>query len=206
MTFLKVALWVVLAFNVVLGTLIAAAFVADQRRPRRVAGPPLPPLRPLTPVWAIWPGQKPRGWQEIPPEPSEVMYSPDPVVGFRSMRVDGNELVGHNQGRVAGKEWVIAQCPWATRAYFTAHHGPVPGWLCMCGFYAHKHQVDTYVDAIHMERAVVVVVHLAGRVIEHETGYRAERMRVVGYVAPVGVAGVPEWLPRVESRIPPFPE
>ena len=65
----------------------------------------------------------------------------------------------------------------------------VPGEGCFCGFYAMKELDAQLLDAVTMARAahrsgmeevfVLGRVELAGKVIEHELGYRAERARIV---------------------------
>jgi hypothetical protein len=91
--------------------------------------------------------------------------------------------------------------PWhgAARAWVTASCGlpgsphRVPDEGCSCGFYSLK-ELSAAIELaspIHhrwledpgVSRPVVVgEIHLAGKVIEHDTGYRAERARIRGFI------------------------
>jgi hypothetical protein len=63
----------------------------------------------------------------------------------------------------------------------------VPGWKCTCGFYATKNR-STLEDALFLlvhamdERRdsgwILGRVELAGKIIEHDDGYRAQRARI----------------------------
>lgn len=52
-----------------------------------------------------------------------------------------------------------------------------PGWDCRCGVYATKGSAWAFTEGTISGR-----VELTGLVIEHETGYRAERARIVELV------------------------
>jgi hypothetical protein len=82
----------------------------------------------------------------------------------------------------AGARWVTASCP----RFGSATH-EVPSEVCSCGFYSLKElgvavrhagifRLSTYGQA--PVRVVLGRILLSGKVIEHETGYRAERARV----------------------------
>ncbi|MDF0531502.1 hypothetical protein P0W64_18340 [Tsukamurella sp. 8F] len=66
----------------------------------------------------------------------------------------------------------------------------VPDFDCTCGLYAFN-SLQALEHAIPEARLeAVAIVALEGRVIAHDRGYRAERMRVVAvWVRPVGLAG-----------------
>ena len=57
-----------------------------------------------------------------------------------------------------------------------AHAAPVEG--CTCGFYALKSVTDAFRMSGRIDRTVIGRVKLAGKVIEHEFGYRAQRARI----------------------------
>lgn len=61
-----------------------------------------------------------------------------------------------------------------------------PQFDCSCGFYAFKHrkQVLQYVKNGSYSYAIAKV-HLWGRVIEHELGYRAQYMKII-WIKPLG--------------------
>jgi hypothetical protein len=82
----------------------------------------------------------------------------------------------------AGSRWVSASCPSPDPA---PNH--VPGQYCSCGFYAVK-ALFTLIRMIppHIQAQVgphvgpvLGRVELAGKIVEHEYGYRAERARIV---------------------------
>jgi hypothetical protein len=121
----------------------------------------------------------------------------EPIVGYRAWRYTTNDrgvqllafvLAGglpKNDWDGAWAEWVTASCP---------SQGPThlaPEESCTCGFYAMKSPDDVgefasaieqqAVMSLQVERSEGVVfgrVQLAGKVIEHATGYRAERARI----------------------------
>jgi hypothetical protein len=79
-------------------------------------------------------------------------------------------------------EWAVAHCPW------TKHKAPHEA--CTCGLYAAKHLdlamalaavvlTSTSPEDSMPTTAIVGRVQLAGKVIEHAQGYRAEHARVV---------------------------
>jgi hypothetical protein len=61
------------------------------------------------------------------------------------------------------------------------HSHPVPFQACMCGFWAYKS-----ISAIHQlsNRQMILRVDLYGKVLEGETGYRAEKQRVMAIYIP----------------------
>jgi DNA-binding CsgD family transcriptional regulator len=80
----------------------------------------------------------------------------------------------------AGPGWVVASC--------TGIQGhAAPANQCSCGVYAVASIPELLRHAVPFERgdgvgALMGRVELAGKVIEHERGYRAERARIVGLV------------------------
>ena len=82
----------------------------------------------------------------------------------------------------AGARWVTASCP----RFGSASH-EVPSEGCSCGFYSHK-ELDlavSHAGILHLStqgqapvQVVLGRILLSGKVIEHESGYRAERARV----------------------------
>ena len=128
--------------------------------------------------------------------------SPDliePIVGCRAWRytmsdrdvqllpfvLTPNHLSGKNDWEGAWAAWVTASCPSLDEQPHLA-----PDESCGCGFYAMRSADDLNVFAGAIlfqagaaqgdgaEGAVLGRVLLAGKVIEHETGYRAERARI----------------------------
>jgi hypothetical protein len=67
--------------------------------------------------------------------------------------------------------------PYVVNTGTTYVHGP-PGLDCTCGFYAYVHRPAPEYSIVVLE------VELSGRVIEHETGYRAQFQRVLGCYLP----------------------
>lgn len=128
---------------------------------------------------------------------SPVMWSPEPVIGYRYWRIDLDGLHG-----IRGVRWdeprLRARC---RPRQGIAAEGEVPhaegecGWP-PCGIYAladPRDLVTRYGDDSAWSRLVVPdrpllepgafgVVALSGRVIEHERGYRAARAEVRGLV------------------------
>ena len=101
----------------------------------------------------------------------------------------------------ATRGWVSASCrvdsdePFVSPDGELAWGGPishhVPSEGCFCGFYAMKQLDAQLLHAVTMARAadrsgmeevfVLGRVELAGKAIEHELGYRAERARIVEF-------------------------
>ena len=115
--------------------------------------------RPLTPL----------PWHAMPEveEPAEEFWSPDPVIAWRAWQWTGSVLRG------VVTEWrnqrFVAWCD---------HCQEAPGWDHPCGVYGvpRPSQVD---DMFPGRPDVVGRVELSGLVIEHETGYRASKARIL---------------------------
>lgn len=95
--------------------------------------------------------------------------------------------------------WAQAVCERFTPPplYGTGGHS-APGEGCSCGFYAAK----ALVHSVDLARAaptglLVGRVELAGKVIEHDEGYRAERARIVELLPMPGQESVAEWFANV---------
>ena len=122
----------------------------------------------------------------------------EPILGFRMwlytltgslhrtcirspLRGDG---VASSPGDGAESGWVVASC-----GADPVDPGHVPGWKCTCGFYATKSR-STLEDALFLlvtrsRRAggetrgwILGRVELAGKIIEHDDGYRAQKARI----------------------------
>ena len=95
------------------------------------------------------------------PEPSEALWSPDPIVGFRGWNVTP-------AGELKGQYSV-----WPSEMVFAEHHDDPgrhrsPDWECLCG-------VNAYKDVLDAARFPILgQVELSGLVIEYEAGYRGE--------------------------------
>jgi hypothetical protein len=90
-------------------------------------------------------------------------------------------------GAVSG--WVVASCSIAD------HPGGAPDELCTCGFYSVKTRplllllLGVFADISDPEPESGVIfgrVELAGKVIEHDLGYRSERARIAEVIAREG--------------------
>ena len=141
-------------------------------------------------------------------------HAPDliePIVAYRAWRYTASErtvrlfpitatpedLGGENAWEGACLAWVRASCPTLDGG---THLAPDEG--CSCGFYAMKRpdavatftaksQARTYPDDDDMSNSVVFGrVELAGKVIEHEIGYRAERARIAELIPTTTDGGV----------------
>jgi hypothetical protein len=147
------------------------------------------------------------GWAE-----GDALRIPDgitPIVAYRMWLVDHRgSIMSPNQQltRWSVGAWVTASC----RRFGEhleidppGHRAPAEG--CRCGIYALKHPADcvTLLRVFGFGRYRVSpfdptfatgVVELAGKVIEHELGYRAERARIVSIV-PV------QWRPPAPMRM-----
>jgi hypothetical protein len=133
---------------------------------------------------------------------SERLRVPDgitPIRAYRIWEIDQFGTVTSLGGDPSWPEsaWVYAQCSRGPRdGPFDAprHHAPAEG--CSCGIYAVK-SPGSLKEVVGMSmfvlpagerpserRRAVGVVELAGKVIEHHLGYRAERARIAG-IAPI---------------------
>jgi hypothetical protein len=108
----------------------------------------------------------------------------EPITAFRVWRADLHLrlLSLNNHVQWQPDQWMVAEC------LRMAHAAPHEG--CVCGLYAAKHFDQAMAIAAGVltttspqdsmpTTAIVGRVHLAGKVIEHAQGYRAERARVV---------------------------
>lgn len=112
-------------------------------------------------------------------------WSPEPVVGYRVWHLDDDGRVVGATGHVWSGPVMEAVCEQARRPYDDLPH---TDRMCSsfgygCGVYASK-------SAAHLEPGpaprILGVVHLYGKVVEHERGYRAARARVVAILADDG--------------------
>jgi len=140
-------------------------------------------------------------------------HAPDliePIVGYRGWRFTASgrgvqlfalgyvrgERSAKNDWEGAGSSWVTASC----RGVLEPTH-VVPDEDCTCGFYATKSADDVAAfgmardpaDSLEGERATGTVlgrVLLAGKVIEHAFGYRAERARIAELIPTTADGGI----------------
>jgi hypothetical protein len=121
--------------------------------------------------------QNPEGELRVPD-------SIEPITAFRVWRADLFLRLHSLNDEVQWQpdEWTVARCPW------TGHKAPHEA--CTCGLYAAKHLdlamalaatvlTNTSPEDSMPTTAIVGRVQLAGKVIEHAQGYRAEHARVV---------------------------
>jgi hypothetical protein len=133
-----------------------------------------------------------------------------PIVGYRGwgyMTSDrGVQLfaLGHIRGdHSATNEWDGGWSSWVTAScrYVLEPTHVVPNEECTCGFYAMKSADDVAgfgmasdpADSLEGERATGTVlgrVFLAGKVIEHAFGYRAERARIAELIPTTADSGI----------------
>lgn len=90
----------------------------------------------------------------------------------------------------AGDRWVAASCQMLELEVIDDEHR-VPDEHCSCGFYSVKElstlrQMFSYRASVH----VLGRIELAGKIIEHEVGYRAERARIVELIPWRGTEGI----------------
>jgi hypothetical protein len=91
--------------------------------------------------------------------------------------------------------WTRAHC--IRPPYFDQilHDSPLEG--CRCGIYATKTLATPVVLSRMNEQMIVGRVELAGKVIEHDSGYRAELARVVELYPRPGQESAAEWIAAV---------
>jgi hypothetical protein len=132
----------------------------------------------------------------------------EPIIGYRGWRYTTSDrgvqlfAVGHidhsamNDWEGASSSWVTASC-----GYVLEPTHVVPDEECTCGFYAMKSADDVAgfgmasdpVDSFEGEGATGTVlgrVFLAGKVIEHADGYRAERARIAELIPTTADGGI----------------
>jgi hypothetical protein len=119
----------------------------------------------------------------------------EPIVGFRvwfyeltGPRPHLYPICSRGDG-IASSPWDGAESGWVVASCGSdpVDPGHVPGWKCTCGFYATKNR-STLEDALFLlvhaldERRdsgwILGRVELAGKIIEHDDGYRAEKARI----------------------------
>lgn len=106
--------------------------------------------------------------ETVVPEPKGEFWSPAPIIGWRVWQWDGITLRGVMQ-------------PWLSPAFVATCEMcvEVPGWSHTCGVYAVMDRHDIQFVGALSAIEVVGRVELSGLVIEHDTGYRAEKARIV---------------------------
>jgi hypothetical protein len=118
-------------------------------------------------------------------EPDRIPDGIEPLVGYRMWSVSLEHRHASLHSLTCSED---RPCPWdrAPSAWITAtcnldmgHEAPGEG--CACGIYALKSLPDLIASAGMgwLGETVLGRVELAGKIIEHDTGYRAERARVV---------------------------
>jgi hypothetical protein len=120
----------------------------------------------------------------------------EPISAFRAWtyRMEPSRATLH----ALGSDWEPG--PWigAERGWVTArcgaeidHPGGVPDEFCRCGFYSMKtlpallELLGAVIDATesgHQSGMILGRIQIAGKIIEHDFGYRAERARVAALI------------------------
>jgi hypothetical protein len=123
--------------------------------------------------------------------PAGVPDGIQPILAYRFWWVDLGGTVYSFTGptRWVGHEWVTATCAWPKVPW--EHAAPLEG--CSCGIYALKSRELAQMFFGYLLRPqtpgpqlatrhgafVGGVLELAGKIIEHDRGYRAQRVRIV---------------------------
>lgn len=101
-------------------------------------------------------------------EPDKEFWSPTPIRAYRHFKVHDRYLYA-----LTSPEEFFPDEDARCRHY--GHALPAPLWVCSCGYYALKRPYEIPTSALSVE----AVVELSGTVIEHERGYRAQKMKIV---------------------------
>jgi hypothetical protein len=125
-----------------------------------------------------------------------------PIIGYRAWRyrIEPQRLYpltsvpawaiwnpSHRTGRTwkgASSDWVTASC--RTHGREPMHVAPAEG--CSCGFYAFRELASSVRTSLSSD-VVLGRVELAGKVIEHDWGFRAQRARIVELIPLRGAEG-----------------
>jgi hypothetical protein len=119
----------------------------------------------------------------------------EPIIGYRAWQfglIEGRALLNPMSspvttaaGRLAWPDWEGAAHDWVTASCLMRggepwHVAPVEG--CSCGFYAMR-ALDPVVQGFGAAPGIVFGrVELAGKIIEHDFGFRAERARIAEFI------------------------
>lgn len=136
-----------------------------------------------------------------------------PIVGYRLWRYEAGRFdvrllpLGVADDAMAWKAWDGAWRRWVTASCRRASEpgSDVPNERCTCGFYAMKSPDEPeLLLMLSLHRAssgsepwlgiVLGRVHLAGKVIEHDRGYRAERARIVELIPTTEDRDAVKWI------------
>ena len=162
-----------------------SALRPNRHRPRR-------PQSPRIHFRTANPSQLAESGADLGPIPDGI----EPIVGFRAWFYRLTES-GPHLYPICSRRDVIASSPWdgGESEWVVASCGPdpvdpghMPAWECTCGFYATK-TLPTLLRAPFVlmsapgeRRAdcgwILGRVELAGKIIEHDDGYRAEKARI----------------------------
>jgi hypothetical protein len=123
----------------------------------------------------------------------------EPLVAYRSWSFEkpavGVGLLSLNQ---LGGPWLPGRWNWAVCPLPLPNPHQAPSESCTCGFYAAKDLETLARLGLVMERSnrqlITGRVLLAGKVIEHEHGYRAERAKVLEILPGPGQDSTAAWI------------
>ena len=154
----------------------------------------------------------------------------EPLVGYRAWHytIDGPRASLYPISSADSMAWDGAESGWVVA---TCRIGcdpvEVPGERCGCGFYSMKSRELLAIEAMVLSmrssrgddaepRGILGRVDLAGKIIEHEHGYRAERARVTeliplatdeeNSIRLAGALGLPLGDPFPLDPLPPLPD
>jgi hypothetical protein len=118
--------------------------------------------------------------------PDRIPDGIEPLVGYRmwSATLEHRHASLHSLtcSEVEPCPWDRPPFTWATASCFLEMGHAAPSEGCSCGIYALKSlpELTTSMGWVPLVGTVVLGrVELAGKIIEHDTGYRAERARIV---------------------------
>jgi DNA-binding CsgD family transcriptional regulator len=149
------------------------------------------------------------------PREASAARTPDgiePLVGYRMWQYARRSGRGRLHSlNCSGRRWRFDSCPWEGAesswvvASCTLHDRPshvAPAENCSCGFYAMKTLEGLFWEMLNWMSAedgkVLGRIELAGKIIEHEHGYRAEKARIAELIP---VQGTERDVMRLATRL-----
>lgn len=138
----------------------------------------------------------PQSWQGEPLDLGEPFWTNEPILSWRVLDLQ------HMNRSMASDAVHLHDGMWL----FIGDHSRIPVPECSCGYYSWKSPLDAFGHWWNLMRLgqnpttfTLAQVELTGRVIEHEWGYRSQRMRLVRVGNPPGPRGLPVWRLRMSA-------